>query len=207
MDWKTQVPNVDFEQGQEAGAVRFDDEESADASRPRLIYLTTAADRLRSKMNVVEGTVLVDERVATAAKFFDCYQLDGDSIERDHPLYEKINGRQLPRFVAIGSDGKVHGKLEGKVSPSRLYSMLKGVADREYATGGMDRLVKKHRDMLNRLDRLTQKKQTLAAREKKSEGRETREIRSLREQIRKEESSLAEFETELWDVDRRTASR
>jgi len=206
VDWRAQAFRPRFDGEGADGLVKFGSQQASgkasEDARPSLFYLTTAEERARSKMAVVENSVLLDERVATAAKLFDCFQIDGDSLAKDDPLYESLRGRELPRFVAMRSDGKVAGRVEGSVSPSRVYSLLRGVAEREYVTR-LDDLVNRHRKLLDELDKLNTKKQVLASKVEKSPSKETREILDLRFEIVEKEMELEKLEAQIFDVKKR----
>lgn len=176
------------------------------SEKPVLYFLTTDDARDKSRMNIVQSTVLMDERVATAAKFFNCVRMNGDSLEKDHALYSELKGKNLPRMVVLTSSGKKVGSIEGKVSPSRLYGMMKKSAEKEYSVR-LDTLVKRHRDLLNQIDKLDGRKKVLASKEQRSEGRENSDIRKLRREIEVTELKLQVTEKKLFDVQRRDAKK
>ncbi len=178
---------------------------SADEAKPTLFYLTTDKARAKSKMNLLENTVLMDERVATAAKFFNCRKIDGDTLDSDHPLFSELKGRQLPRMVVVSAEGKKVSAVEGKVSATRLYGAMKKSAEREFVVK-LDKLVKHHRQLLNDLDKLNGRRTVLASKEERADGRETGDIRKLRREIELTELKLEDVERKLFDVKRRSAS-
>ena len=153
-------------------------------------------------MDIVNSTVLADERVATAAKFFKCVKLNGDDLSKSHDLYDELKGGKLPRMVVLSSEGKKVGSIEGKVSPTRLYSVLKKGAQSEF-TVKLDSLVKQHRDLLNQIDKLDGRKKVLASKETRANGKETGDIRKLRREIELTESKLQKQEKSIFDVKRK----
>lgn len=174
----------------------------ASEAKPRLFLLSTEDEDDQSQMTNLEGTVLRDERVATAAKFFECHKINGDKLNDEHKYFQALKGRTLPRIVVMTSEGEKLGSIEGKVSPTKLYGLMKASAERAFKVR-MDRLVKEHRSLLNRIDKLDGQKRVLASKEERAEGRETSSIRKLRRSIEAEELKIQKMEEKLFDVDAR----
>ena len=56
-----------------------------------------------------ENSVLVNEKVCIAAKFFDCYQVDLADIEKNHPLYQMVKRPKKLTFYTICNGELLYG--------------------------------------------------------------------------------------------------
>lgn len=174
--------------------------------RPFVVYLTSSAEADATAQEVVDMTTLRDERVAIASKFFSMVKVDGAEIGKDHPYAKWIGGKDLPRFVVFSAAGDRVGKVEGRVSPSKLYGMMKGAVAKDYVTN-VDKVVKDYQKILTALDRLNVLKTTLDQKEARSDTkRDEREVAREREQLAKEEEELRLEEEKLLDFKRRNAA-
>ena len=164
--------------------------------QPTLYFLTSADPEFMGEMKVARKSILADENVAIATKFFNCVEIDGDEFGTKHPLYEKLKGRSFPRFVVIDSQGAVKGKLEGKLGPKKLYKILKKGAQSDYKVK-LDKVVKDYRKMLDELDKIDQQKKVLANKERNQGDKAARKIAKDRDALALREKKAAEKEVKL----------
>jgi len=173
------------------------------AEKPILVYLTSREEKYSTEQDVVENTTLRDERVAIGSKLFTMVKANGDAIDSNHPYYNHLAGRTLPRFVAFTSDGEQIGKIEGRASPSKLFKLMKKAATRDYVVN-LDKTVKDFQKLLTELDKLDVLRQAVAQKEQSAQtSRDKKEIEKKRDQIAKDEEELREAEEKLFDVKRR----
>lgn len=178
----------------------------AQAQMPILVYLTSSDPDDQVAQDVIDSTTLKDERVSLASKLFTMVKTDGSTITEDHPYHRFIGGRKLPRFVLFSSDGNEVGKLEGKASPSKLFSLMKKTARRDFKVN-VDRFVKDYQKILTSLDKLDTLKQAVAQKEARDiTSAEQRKLEKKKEEIAKEEEELRAVEEELLKFERRDAN-
>ena len=168
--------------------------------------ITDVDDKINARA-AEEGVPITEVTARTTAAFHkDIEELNALDVA-DKPTgatTEQERGwkGKLPRMVVVSSEGKKIGSVEGKVSPTRLYSVLKKGAQAEF-TVKLDSLVKQHRDLLNQIDKLDGRKKVLAGKETRANGKETGDIRKLRREIELTEAKLQKQEKNIFDVKRK----
>lgn len=178
----------------------------AQAEKPILVYLTSSDPDDQVAQDVIDSTTLKDERVSLASKLFTMVKVDGNSISEDHPYHRFIGGRKLPRLVLFTSAGDRIGKLEGKASPSKLFSLMKKTAKRDFKMN-VDNFVKDYQKILTELDKLDTLKQAVAQKEARDiTSTEKRKLEKKKEEITKDEEELRAVEEKLLDFRRRDAA-
>lgn len=176
-----------------------------DADKPFVVYLTSSDPKALRMQEVVEGTTLMDERIAIGAKAFTMVRGDGDLLSEDHPFHRYLGGKSYPRFVVFSADGTQVGRLEGQVSPSKLFGTMKKAFKRDYV-GNLDRIVKDYQKVLTQLDTIDTQKQAIAEKEARAQtARDKKELARKKEEIAKEEEAVREAEEKVLDFKRRVA--
>jgi len=171
--------------------------------RPLLVYLTSSGEDEVKAQDVIEKTTLKDERIAISSKFFTMVKDDGKAITKDHPYYQWIGGRDLPRFVVFTRSGDRVGKLEGRASPSKLYGLMKKAIMKDYVVN-LDRTIKDYQKILTSLDRLSVLKSALTAKEARTNNkRDQQKLEQEKEALAKEEEDLKKQEEEILDLKKR----
>jgi len=160
---------------------------SLETEKPFVVYLTSSDEDDKSSQDVVENTTFKDERIAITAKFFGMYKGTGELITKEHPYAPWLGGRKLPRIVVFNSSGDQIGKLEGRVSPSKLVALMAKAATKS-GFKSLDSKIKEYQKFLTEIDKIETKKQALAVKEKNAE------TKARKEEIDKEKKELAEQE-------------
>jgi hypothetical protein len=161
--------NLDWEQPGLGSYDRFDKENLYSAlpetfeenGKPLIVYLESSHPDDMMKTAVVRRSVFGDEKVAIGSKMFNLVKVDASRIDKTHPHWNILKGRELPRFVVTDPTGKRVGSLEGRISPSGLYGLMKKAASKTYKTSP-DRLVKGFQKLLTEMDKVEAAKQALA---------------------------------------------
>ena len=157
--------------------------------------MPTLNPKAKKVMRLVETTVLRDERIALATKFFTCIKVNGDNPPTKGPLAGLLTGKKLPRFVVISRDKSVIKKVEGRVKASTLFSAMKKVARVDYKTS-LSSYVTKMRKLLNALDKLDQKEKAykIALEKGKARASEKKKIERMRKKLKALEEKLNQIE-------------
>ena len=69
--------------------------------RPVFLYMTSSDEEKTQKIQTYEDSVLYNEKVCIAARFFDCYQVDVTDIDKDHPILKLIKKPRALTFYTI----------------------------------------------------------------------------------------------------------
>jgi hypothetical protein len=114
----------------------------------------------RAKLKKFEDVVLKNEEVGIALKLFRCIKVD---LARDK-IAKSMYGNKVPRFIAYDTKGKIINELyiagyRSKTGPL-MNLLLK--ASRGHGKLPLKTFISKYRSFLNELDKLENKKSTLA---------------------------------------------
>jgi hypothetical protein len=173
--------------------------------RPILVYLESARSESKTDKDNIETTTLKDERVALPAKLFTAVKANADEMTQDHPYWKFFEGPARPRFMLFSSRGELIGKLDGKVSPSKLSDLMKRALHDEFAFS-LDRWVKDYQKVLTGIDKLESLKKALDQKaERDTSTSAQREIAARREKLEAESSALIAEEKKLFDLKRKDA--
>jgi hypothetical protein len=172
--------------------------------RPFVVYLTSSEEKHRVEQENVDATALKDERVSLSARLFTMVKTDANAIGESHPFARFVgSGGNLPRLVAFSANGQEIGRLEGTVSPSKLFQLMKKTAIRDYVVN-VDNFVKDYQKILTELDKLDTLRKALADKEsRKKTAADEREIALKTETYDKQEAALKEKEEKLLAVKRK----
>ena len=175
-----------------------------DADKPFLVYLTSSDPKAVREQEVVDGVTFMDERIMIGAKAFTLVKGNGDEIGEDHPFHRYLAGKKFPRIVVFNAAGEKVGKLEGRSSPSKLFSVMRKAFRHDYK-GDLNNIVKDYQKVLTQLDTLDAMKQAMDEKEKHaSTKRAKKEIEKKRAEIAKEEEEIREAEEKVLDFRRRS---
>ena len=180
---------ADVEADTSAAALRLLGSQERYSDKPFMVYLTTAAEKRQKDLAVFEETTFKDERVAIATKAFSMVKGDGDKITDDHPFADLLDGKKLPRIVVFSATGERIAHAEGKVSPTKMLSLMKKGFKHDYS-GNLDKTIKAFQKYLTKADTLKAKKDLLTSKE---DGASKSELRKLEKEL----AELAETEEEL----------
>lgn len=173
--------------------------------RPILVYLESARAESKTDKENIDTTTLKDERVALSAKLFTAVKANADEMTQDHPYWKFFEGPARPRFMVFSSQGELIGKLEGKVSPTKLSDLMKRALHDEFAFS-FDRWVKDYQKVLTGIDKLEGLKKALDQKaERDTSTSAKREIAERREKLEAESSALAAEEKKLLELKRKDA--
>ncbi len=163
--------------------------------KPLLVYMPTRDPKAKKLMKLVEGTILKDERVALATRFFTCIRVDGDNPPTKGPLAGLLKGKKLPRFVVISRDKSVIKRVEGRIKASSLFSAMKRVAKVDYKTS-LASYVTKMRKLLNEMDKVDQKQKAyeLALKRKKAKPKDKKKLDEMRRRLEEKEKKLNQIQ-------------
>jgi hypothetical protein len=158
-----------------------------------LVFLGTDLPDAAKAMSELEPKVFGDENVAVGARLFRSIRLKGDKIAKEHPHWQTLGGRELPRVIVVDANGQKSGTLEGKeLSASNLFKTMKKAASKTYKAD-LDKIVKETSELLDEMDRIEAKQKVLAEQKKTANGKKA-------EQIAEEEQALVK---QLKDVQAR----
>src|SRR5262249_51815248 len=99
-----------------------------------------------------------NETVGTGARGFNTLKLDITKIHREDLKAEY--GKSVPKFCFYSHTGELISKTEGSVTLPLFLSALTKAFNAEYSIP-LDKFVKLHRTILDRLDRVNGKKQAV----------------------------------------------
>ncbi|MFO0982018.1 MAG: hypothetical protein U1E76_09795 [Planctomycetota bacterium] len=146
--------------------------------------------------------MLKDEAVLLGMKMFRTIKLNGEQITKDHPLADALGGAKLPRFVFVSREGKVVGKMEGRMAANNLFTVMKRAAAADYRTD-MDRMVKEARSFLTALDKVENGKKNLQTKRDSEMRKAGSKLNPFQDaQFKKEAAALAADEKKLLDQEK-----
>lgn len=212
LDWK-ELPSTSVTTGANADSKGIDfstplalvDGRYVEKGKPFVVYLTSSDSKAVRMQEVVNGTTLMDERITVGAKAFTMIKSDGDQLTKDHPFHRYLAGESLPRFVVFSGSGERVGKLEGQVSPSKLFGVMKKAYLADYI-GDLDKTVKDYQKVLTQLDTLNSLKMAVEDKANRATtARDKAEVEKKRAEIAKEEEKLRIAEEKVLDLKRRAA--
>ena len=183
-------------------------DEVGKSGKPLVVYLTSDLEDDAQETELATAA-LADEKVALGLKMFHAVKVDGSRITRDHAYADILGGRELPRLVVVGADGKKVGSTEGKVSASEVYSLMKRAASRVYKTQ-IDSYIKDYQKVLTEIDKIESAKKVLATqRETSGNVSKSKAAKWDREEaeMAKKESELLDQEKELLAFNRRDGGK
>jgi thioredoxin-related protein len=174
------------------------------ANKPILIYLTTTNEKFAVEQQNVDATALMDERVGLSSKLFTMIKTDGDAITKSHPFAKNLGvGGDLPRFVVFSSKGQSVGSLEGTVSPSKLFQLMKKASAPEYVVN-VDTWVKDYQKILTELDKLDNLQKALAEKESRAQTASAqKDVAQKKDLYAKQEEELKAREEKLANLKRK----
>jgi len=165
------------------------------SGKPLLIYVESKLSEDEIESAVVKQTVERDEKVAIGAKMFHLIRIDGAAIDRYHPHWNTLGGKKLPRMVVVDSAGDRVGSVEGTISPSSVFTLMKKASAKSFKMP-LDSFVKEYQKILTDVDRVEGLKQALAQRRAAStEAKSASKERFYAE----EEAKIAAMEKEVLD--------
>jgi hypothetical protein len=132
--------------------------EKAEWDRPMMVYVPSD-DPKDSLTRKLESVVFKNERVAIAAKFFETLK-----ITRRHALNDRLlasHADPTPQIVFLRRDYTEHTALQGKqISASKLLKAMEALVREEYVND-FDAMLRAYAKLLDELDRLESKRETL----------------------------------------------
>lgn len=160
-----------------------------------LVFVTSDSPEAAKTMTELEPKVFGDENVAVGARLFRAVRLKGDKVAKEHPHWQTLGGKELPRVIVVDAAGQKSGMLEGKeLTASNLFKAMKKSASKTYKAD-LDKIVKETSELLDEMDRIEAKQKILAEQKKGANGKKA-------EQIAAEEQALVQ---QLKDVQAKDA--
>jgi len=170
--------------------------------KPLLVYVTSSRDEDKIEMQNIEGSVLRDENISIGATMFRSIKLNGTKLSEGHPFWKVIGGKELPRVVIVDSAGKKVGSVEGKVSASKVFRLMKQASSKTYKTD-LETIVKETKTILTEIDQIEAKRSALATKKDKSTNDRSaqwaKEEKELNDQMAAVEAREATLKKK-WDV-------
>jgi hypothetical protein len=80
--------------------------------KPLLIYVTSTNDVDKIETQNIECSVLRDESVTIGATMFRSIKVKGSSINKGHPFYATLGGKELPAMIVVDANGQKVGAEE-----------------------------------------------------------------------------------------------
>jgi hypothetical protein len=171
-------------------------------SKPLLVFVTSNRDEDKQEMMNIDSSVLRDESISIGATMFRSIKIAGNKVTESHPYWKVLGGRDLPRMVVIDSNGKKVGAVEGKVSASKVYRLMKQAASKTYKTD-LDTIVKETKTILTEIDQIEAKRAALNTKKEKSVtdraaqwAKEEKELNDAMADVEKRETDLKK----KWEV-------
>jgi hypothetical protein len=181
----------------------------AESGRPALIYLTSSDEKWATKVETYENSVLYNEKVCIATKFFDCYQVDTADLEDDHPLHNLIK-KPRPLTIHTVHKGKVICSTKEKPSSSNIFLVCDRTLKKAYSVS-LEKIAREEEKILDELDKLRREKEKIdQTRLKKGKSLSKREDETLRKKEQKlfdREAVLREAEEKLLDLEQHKTAR
>jgi hypothetical protein len=135
--------------------------------KPLLVFVTSGKDEDKIEMQNIENGVLRDESVSIGATMFRSIKVKGESVNKGHPFYSTLGGKDLPSMIVVDANGQKVGAEEGKVSASRVFALMKRAAARTYKQD-LETIVKETKSILTDIDQVEAKRTALATKREKS---------------------------------------
>ena len=135
--------------------------------KPLLIYVTSTKDEDKIETQNIESSVLRDESVTIGATMFRSIKVKGSTVNKGHPFYATLGGKELPAMIVVDANGQKVGAEEGKVSASKVFGLMKRAAARTYKVD-LDTIVKDTKAILTDIDNVEAKRTALATKREKS---------------------------------------
>ena len=180
-------------------------DEYGESGKPLVVYLESSLPDDMIETAVVNQTVLPDEKIAIGMKMFNLVKMNGLKITKEHPYAKHLYGKELPRMVVVGADGKKIGTVEGKISPSKVFGLMKRASKQTYKTN-IETFIKDYQKVLTDIDKVEAKKAALATRRQTSKNiskSKERMFAKEEEKITKEENEVLEREEKILKSRRR----
>ena len=157
-------------------------------TKPIMLILYNEDPKTKKNIKYLNQITFRSEKIALACKFFKVIQHSFNGISKASPLEKIIGGKRLPRIVLLSLDGKTFKKAEGKVSPSKLFSMMKTIVRKDFKRN-LGTFVSKMRKMLNMIDKFAIEKQNLE-RKKQALMSKSKITKSALKTIKKQENLI-----------------
>jgi hypothetical protein len=172
-------------------------------AKPIFLYITSTEEEMEQKVTTYEDSILVNEKICIAAKFFDCYQVDVTDIDEEHPLREMIKKPKPLTFYTLYK-GEIVSNTEEKPSVSTLLSACSRTLKKSHQVS-LDKVTKEEVKILDDLDKIAREMEKIGeVRIKKGDKISSTEDKTLRkkeEKLLQRESELKEKETRLLELD------
>lgn len=155
--------------------------------KPIFLYLTSSDEDMAQKIETYENSILVNEKVCIAAKFFDCFQVDLYELEDDHPILTLIKKPKPLTFYTI-HQGKVLYKTKEKPSASQIFSTCSRTLKKCFSAS-LDKIVAREEKILDELDEILFEKERI----------EQTRLKKGKDLSEKEDAALQKKEQELFE--------
>ncbi len=177
------------------------DAEDGAPEKPYLLYVTTSDQKQAKKLKIWEESRLVDDKLFSAVKPFQCHIVDDEALPDDHPIKGIMRKHKPPAFVVFHEGDMLYG-TKPSPSSSTVYSILKKSVSRIYSAS-LDRIVKKGREIKLKLDMI---KDAMKVLDEKIAGLDEKDARKRakygeeRKELEKEKQELEQEEEKLYDL-------
>ncbi len=170
--------------------------------RPVFLYMTSSDEEMTQKIQTYEDSVLYNEKVCIAARFFDCYQVDVTDIDKDHPILKLIKKPRALTFYTIHGGKILYGSKE-KPSASSLFQICSKTLKKLYHVS-LKKIAKEEEKILDELDKvLIEREKIEMTRLKKGSKLSKKEdlaFQKREQELFDKEADLRERERQLLDL-------
>ncbi len=170
--------------------------------RPVFIYLTTSDEQAAQKIETYENSILVNEKFCIAAKFFDCYQVDLEEIEENHPIRKLIKKPKPLTFHTLHK-GKILYSSKVKPSSSNLFSICEKTLKKSFKVS-LSKIAKEEQKLLDQIDKVQMELnqiEELRIRKGKNLSKKTDlSLRKKEQELFEKEMALRDKEKELLNI-------
>ena len=134
------------------------DKQAGISDKPHMVYVMSD-DPTDSETRMLDSVAFAKEQVGVGSKFFIAIKMTTGDAAQDRII--KDAGRSVPRIVFLDRRFKVLNVLEGnELSGGGIVKAMQQVVSKEYVNN-FDQMVKSYISLLNDLDRLESKKETI----------------------------------------------
>ena len=163
--------------------------------KPLLIWVTSSKDEDKIETQNIESSVLRDESVTIGATMFRSIKVKGSAINKGHPVYATLGGKELPAMIVVDANGKKVGAEEGKISASKVFGLMKRAAARTYKID-LDTIVKETKSILTDIDNVEAKRSSSSNDRSAQWAKEEKELDAQMKAIETREAALRRKWTE-----------
>jgi len=164
-------------------------------ARPIFIYVSTEDEKMEQKIETYENSILTNEKLNIALKFFDTYRVYVEDLEENQSIKALLKNPKPLTFHTL-YNGKIVSRTKDKPSAPKLISMCSKTFSNIYS-GSFNKYMKQELKILDNLDKVKAKLQKVKDKlDLHCDKLSDKEIESLEKQLLELEQEEEKYEAE-----------